>query len=665
MIAAELHVTRFAVNNTKRRELQMMAQDKESRTFFEFILKYFLPMHLIENANVKNRVRVDLIRAMVDAGLENLSVPLVQNQSPVSSGSRLDGLSVPDHFIVSSAGSEDGSRWSHEVADMDEMTVLDNLFVGKDGVSKSRIFDTEPTRNPLYIRLHLTKEYVKLAKREGYTLPRSEYLGTRAVTDTAMDGVSFTAKAMPPESQLTEILGPAASSVNAIPGIKIQAALSYDNVIAFRHNLWPAEEWVHRHRKSGWPDKGLVHQCVSAGCYIVPVGPGGLQGLEWRYSFTAQERLLANSLTLLQKKVHIIMKLIQRHCVLEEFPSTALSSYHLKNVLFWLCEKIPRSHWTEPNIYHLLITFLNEMLGCLVRGCLPHYFVPEGNLFARVPKAHLRQLARSVKKSRNNMIEVLGTLGKKVKFTDIYDARSPMFLFIQSLQSQPTASFQQILVSTLGALTDDYIRLIRHWLGEIKASQAKQPDGLKSKDNEEKDRNTLNVLSTPTSQDEGLQQPKDGASETAGEWIHYQGLYHIALNNLTECLQLAVCDMENLRMNTACQPQHTREFLLTVMMKYMAKHSLEPSIVVWILSYINFKTEKHMNVKSTLENSLALYEKNDPTALTREEYNTWKLSVSTAADHPVVSECLPNAEWHKRIIMVTDPNLLQCILNIL
>ncbi|XP_013399426.1 uncharacterized protein LOC106165671 [Lingula anatina] len=642
----------------------MMSQDKESRTFFELILKYFLPMHVIENEKVKNRVRVDLTKAILDAEMEKNSLPVTQNQYEVSSGSRLDGLSVPDHLLLLSAGSEDDSRWSYEVADMDDMMVIDNLIFSKDGVSKSRIFDTEPTSNPLYIRLRLTKEYVKLGKREGHALSRSEYIGTRVVTDTAMDTMPLNTKIMPdsPGTQVTDIHGPAASSVTALPSsiAKLRLTMTLDKVLAFSHNLWPAEEWVHRHRKSGWPDKSLVYQCVSAGCFIVPVGPGGVQGLEWRYSFTAQERLLANSLTLLQRKVYIIMKLIQRHCVLEEFPSTALSSYHLKNVFFWLCEKIPRSHWAEANIYHLLITFLDEMLGCLVRGCLPHYFVAEANLFARVPKAHLRQLARSVKKSRNNMFVVLGTLSIKVKFIDIYDARSPMFLFIQSRQSQPKASLQQILVSTVGALTDDYIRLIRHWLGEIKAGQAKQLD---AKDNEEKDRNTLSALPTPTSPENGLQQPKDGASETEREWIHYQGLYHIALNNLTECLQLAVCDMDMLRMNTACQPQHTREFLLTVMMKYMATHSLEPSIVVWILSYINLKTEVHVDVKSTLENSLALYEKDDPTALTREEYQTWKLSVSTAADHPVVSECLPNAEWQKRIIMTIDPKFVKSIIK--
>ncbi|XP_013417422.2 uncharacterized protein LOC106178680 [Lingula anatina] len=636
----------------------MMAQDKESKTLYELILKYFLPMPVVENENVKHRVRDRLTTTMVDAGLQNLSVPLPQNQSHVSSGSRLDGFSVPEHIVVSTAGSADGSTYkpSYEVSDMDEMTVVANLFVSKDGVSKSRIFNTEPTSNPLYIRLRLTKEFVRLAREEGYTLSRTDYLRTRAATDTAMENVTSTAKAMPPESQsrdthVTDIHGPAATSVTVIPEVAYQAELSRDSVLAFRHNLWPVEAWIHRHRKSGWPDKGLVHQCVSAGCYIVPVGPGGVQGLEWRYSFTAQERLLANSLTLLQRKVYMLLKLIQRHCVLEEFPSTALSSYHLKNVFFWLCEKIPSSHWTGANMYHILVTFLDEMLGCLVRGCLPHYFVPEGNLFARVPKAHLRQLARSVKKSRNNMFKVLVTLGIKVKFIDLYNARSPMLLFIQSLQSrQPTATFQQILISTLGTLTDDYMGLIRLWLGKIKEGHVNQPGGLKSKNNEEKDR-----------KEHGLQQPEDRASETTGEWNHYQGLYHIALNNLTECLQLAVCDMENLRMNAACQPQHTREFLLAVMMKYMATHSLEPSIVVWIFTYINFKTEEHVDVKSTLENLLTLCEKNDPTTLTREEYNTWKLSVLTAADHPVVSECLPNAEWHKRMIMATDPNILKCI----
>ncbi|XP_013399423.1 uncharacterized protein LOC106165669 [Lingula anatina] len=635
----------------------MMEQDKESRTFYEIILKYFLPMPVVENENVKHRVRERSTTNMAKAFVEKLSVPVTQNQSQVSSGSRLDGLSVPEHIVVSTAGSAHGltHKSSYEMSDIDDMAVVANLFVSKNGVSKSRIFDTEPTSNPLYIRLRLTKDFVKLAREEGYTISRTDYLPTRAVTDTAMENATSAAKVMNPEllsrhTQMTDIHGPAATSVIDIPGFAYQAQLNRDNVIAYRHDLWPAEAWIHRHRKSGWPDKGLLHQCVSAGCYIVPVGPGGLQGLEWRYSFTAQERLLANSLTLLQRKVYIIMKLIQRHCVLEEFPSTALSSYHLKNVFFWLCEKIPRGHWTGANIYQILVTFLDEMLGCLVRGYLPHYFVPEGNLFARVPKAHLRQLARSIKKSRNNMFEVLATLGLKVQFIDLYNARSPMLLFIQSLQSrQPTTSFQQILISTLNSLADDYIREIRLWLGKIKAGQAHKLDGFKNKDNEEKDRNTLN-----------LQEP-EGVSETAGDWIQDQGLYHIALNNLTECLQLAVCDMENLRMNKSCQHQHTREFLLAVMVKYMVKHSLEASIVVWILTYINFRTEKHVDVKSTLENLFALFEKNDPTALTREEYQTWKLSVLTAADHPVVLECLPNAEWHKRMIMGTDSNLLNWI----
>lgn len=174
--------------------------------------------------------------------------------------------------------------------------------------------------------------------------------------------------------------GPA---VNVSAFVREGGGAMFDMALCLSFPYWPAvaNDWITRHRPSGWPSPELVSLIVKEGCALVPVSPlRSLTGLEWRISFSSCERKLAQSLSSCQKGCFLIVKGIWRH-FLKHPCKKGVQSYHLKTAMFWVCEEVSPADWRKDKIGVGALRILQKLYSFLVNMCCPHYLIPENNLF--------------------------------------------------------------------------------------------------------------------------------------------------------------------------------------------------------------------------------------------------------------------------------------------
>ena len=174
--------------------------------------------------------------------------------------------------------------------------------------------------------------------------------------------------------------GPA---VNVSAFVREGGGAMFDMALCLSFPYWPAvaNDWITRHRPSGWPSPELVSLVVKEGCALVPVSPlRSLTGLEWRISFSSCERKLAQSLSNCQKGCFLIVKGIWRH-FLKHPSKKGVQSYHLKSAMFWVCEEVSPADWRKHKIGVGALRILQKLYSFLVNMCCPHYLIPENNLF--------------------------------------------------------------------------------------------------------------------------------------------------------------------------------------------------------------------------------------------------------------------------------------------
>ncbi|XP_060574446.1 uncharacterized protein LOC132732101 [Ruditapes philippinarum] len=161
-----------------------------------------------------------------------------------------------------------------------------------------------------------------------------------------------------------------------------------DYVQTFEMQTWPEEAkiWKARKRSNNWPSISLLNRLEKEiPCYVAPIGNKRSPefDLEWRLSFVELERELIWSLNDTQFKCYIFLKLLKNllseHRILEN-----ITSYHLKNVLFWTCETLPESEWLHRNLIYCVKKCLKMLEVCIRDNKLEHYFIPENNLFQNI-----------------------------------------------------------------------------------------------------------------------------------------------------------------------------------------------------------------------------------------------------------------------------------------
>ena len=117
----------------------------------------------------------------------------------------------------------------------------------------------------------------------------------------------------------------------------------------------------------------------TAGCCAVPVGyyTSPTQHLQWRLSVNKAERILSKSLSNTQRKCYTITKLLVKQFLPK---SSILSSYHVKNLMFWLCEEHPPEEWSDGSLGQWIHHLLHYAAVSLVAHNIAQYIVRDNNM---------------------------------------------------------------------------------------------------------------------------------------------------------------------------------------------------------------------------------------------------------------------------------------------
>ena len=162
-------------------------------------------------------------------------------------------------------------------------------------------------------------------------------------------------------------------------------APSRDFVIAVRCKVWPAcaSEWLTRTRRYNNPTQDQINKCKDLGFFLVYVGHPNSQEkhLQWRISFSLQERLLVINFNAVQLKCYILAKMIKKEFIHKPLGEKSLSSYHFKTLMLYMIEETPAEFWAEHNLLYCLHHILKRMLILVERGNCPNYFIPGENMF--------------------------------------------------------------------------------------------------------------------------------------------------------------------------------------------------------------------------------------------------------------------------------------------
>ena len=294
----------------------------------------------------------------------------------VFTGSTSEGLNIPNCVQV---------KKPHEIlilSDVDLMVVMKNKYASidpsrRDKSDCSALVGVE-NQHPSYCRLEVchtdrtSPDYQFKDKTTGKTFYnkaaiQKEMLSSLIAKDYKIQG---------PALQLEGGMGVNINNYNT------KLALPIDYVITFQCLDWPTitNEWLERRIENSWYGEDLKESIRSAGCHVVAANHRLCEtpDVQWRLSFAWAEGQLARLVvTDPQRQCYIALKTIYHLCGLKDLK--LLTSYHLKNVFFYVCERLPLNAW-ENTLGACLLYLIDVLIECVEKKTIPSYFVSDNNL---------------------------------------------------------------------------------------------------------------------------------------------------------------------------------------------------------------------------------------------------------------------------------------------
>jgi hypothetical protein len=194
--------------------------------------------------------------------------------------------------------------------------------------------------------------------------------------------------------------------------------LSIDYVPAFPCE-YPSffDKWFERVQDKPWPSEETSMQVKESKLFVVPVGSAESNAVElqWRISCTLAERLLVRSFSDAQIKAYTTMKMILKH-VLKPV-CEYITSYQVKNVMFWVSEK-NNNILNITDFNEILLDAIDFLKQCLEVRCLQQYFILSKNLMLGI----LSDAERSCLFDRFNEIQrdITGVLRRCTLIHELY-----------------------------------------------------------------------------------------------------------------------------------------------------------------------------------------------------------------------------------------------------
>ncbi len=255
------------------------------------------------------------------------------------------------------------------------MTLQANYFeVGcrrgsAEDITRGKAFATETIEEaePNYVRLTLTSEHKEAKIRAGMPVKR-KYLSSSEIMSSRQQNW----RSVMPETLQSTGKRPWKMTIQG-PSVTLLATddISQDMCQAVHFEEWPEEsrEFHSRPTFSGWPDDTLIRAVIGCGYHVTPVGRplSPNKSLEWRMSFSMAECVLARNLPEGSRVVYVYVKLLHTFFLKPPYGPSGLSTFCLKNVFFWTCEKVPTSLWSEARllVWRLMWWCVRVSLWCV------------------------------------------------------------------------------------------------------------------------------------------------------------------------------------------------------------------------------------------------------------------------------------------------------------
>ena len=181
----------------------------------------------------------------------------------------------------------------------------------------------------------------------------------------------------------------------AVTRSNVEGNQDLDVVVAFKSVKIPhfAKQWTERVTNSNRLNKEQITIIKEYGCFFVGVNHPSSSNdpIEWRLSFSLQERELMFTLNPTQHKCYVFLKMIKKDIIHKHIPKS-ISSYHCKTCILYAVEHTQTEFWTRGNLLPCVYLCINILLGWVREQNCPNYFIPEENMFDRLDSRHLQRV---------------------------------------------------------------------------------------------------------------------------------------------------------------------------------------------------------------------------------------------------------------------------------
>jgi hypothetical protein len=154
-----------------------------------------------------------------------------------------------------------------------------------------------------------------------------------------------------------------------------------DDVFCIHYDTWPnlVNSFITRRKPNNWPSNRTLENIQRQGCDVAPVGHHDSKNndVQWRISFPGERNLLFD-LNDVQILCYALMKIILREN-LNTFQREVVSSFHIKQVIFW-CVELCSCAWVYSNYINCLNICLTKLIQMIKARHIPHYIIESRNL---------------------------------------------------------------------------------------------------------------------------------------------------------------------------------------------------------------------------------------------------------------------------------------------
>lgn len=248
--------------------------------------------------------------------------------------------------------------------DYEDRICLENSEIPASCLNVPNIFQMkELKKNPGYCKLYKLKE-----GEQRFEELTTLYLASlfRQVNLSLIQLISWN------ENCKKELVGPAVkvSSLNKF---------TFDFVGTFKiYSPSSLHRWCKRQRNHDWPSAATLQKISKMNGNLVATGNkfSSTKNIEWRICFNEAELLLITTFNETQYQLYVLLRMINKTLL----KKCKVTSYMLKNIVFWLSEETPQAAFIPRYLFSLTFKALSRLRKASREKCLRYYMFPERNL---------------------------------------------------------------------------------------------------------------------------------------------------------------------------------------------------------------------------------------------------------------------------------------------